>query len=187
MQVLWRMERNGVLLDVGLLAELSREFGAKMLDVEARAHAQAGQPFNLNSPRQIQEILFDLNKLPVIKKTPSGTPSTDEDVLAQLALDHPLPKLILEYRGLSKLKSTYTDKLAEMILPATGRVHTSYSQAVAVTGRLIEQRSQSPEHSDPDGRRKTHTRGVHRRPRFAHRLGGLLSDRAADHGAHLTG
>jgi DNA polymerase-1 len=136
MQVLWRMERNGVLLDVGLLAELSREFGAKMLDIEARAHGQAGQPFNLNSPRQIQEILFDINKLPVIKKTPSGTPSTDEDVLAQLALDHPLPKLILEYRGLSKLKSTYTDKLAEMILPATGRVHTSYSQAVAVTGRL---------------------------------------------------
>jgi DNA polymerase-1 len=136
MHVLWRMERNGVLLDVALLAELSREFGAKILDIESRAHAQAGQPFNLNSPRQIQEILFDLNKLPVIKKTPSGTPSTDEDVLAQLALDHPLPKLILEYRGLSKLKSTYTDKLAEMILPATGRVHTSYSQAVAVTGRL---------------------------------------------------
>ncbi|MGZ8263693.1 MAG: DNA polymerase I [Burkholderiales bacterium] len=136
MEVLWRMERNGVLLDVGLLGELSREFGGKMMDIEARAHAEAAQPFNLNSPRQIQEILFDRNKLPVIKKTPSGTPSTDEDVLAQLALDHPLPKLILEYRGLSKLKSTYTDKLAEMILPATGRVHTCYSQAVAVTGRL---------------------------------------------------
>ena len=136
MQVLWRMERNGVLLDVKLLGELSREFGGKMLDIEAKAHEQAGQPFNLNSPRQIQEILFDQNKLPVIKKTPSGTPSTDEDVLAQLALDHPLPKLILEYRGLTKLKSTYTDKLAEMIHPATGRVHTCYSQAVAVTGRL---------------------------------------------------
>ncbi|HUP93282.1 MAG TPA: DNA polymerase I [Burkholderiales bacterium] len=136
MTVLWQMERNGVLLDVNLLGELSREFGGKMLEVEARAHEQAGQPFNLNSPRQIQEILFDKNKLPVIKKTPSGTPSTDEDVLAQLALDHPLPKLILEYRGLSKLKSTYTDKLADMMLPATGRVHTCYSQAVAVTGRL---------------------------------------------------
>jgi len=135
-QVLWRMERNGVLLNVALLGELSREFGGKMLDIEARAHTQAGQPFNLNSPRQIQEILFDRNKLPVIKKTPSGTPSTDEDVLAQLALDHPLPKLILEYRGLAKLKSTYTDKLAEMILPDTGRVHTVYAQAVAVTGRL---------------------------------------------------
>ncbi len=136
MRVLWRMERNGVLLNVGLLGELSREFGGKMLDIEARAHALAEGPFNLNSPRQIQEILFDRHKLPVIKKTPSGTPSTDEDVLAQLALDHPLPKLILEYRGLAKLKSTYTDKLAEMILPTTGRVHTVYAQAVAVTGRL---------------------------------------------------
>jgi DNA polymerase-1 len=136
MEVLWRMERNGVLLDVQLLGELSREFGGKMLEIEAKAHEQAGQPFNLNSPRQIQEILFDRNKLPVIKKTPSGTPSTDEDVLEQLALDHPLPKLILEYRGLTKLKSTYTDKLAEMIHPATGRVHTCYSQGVAVTGRL---------------------------------------------------
>jgi DNA polymerase-1 len=136
MAVLWQMERNGVLLDVKLLGELSREFGGKMLELEAKAHEQAGQPFNLNSPRQIQEILFDLNKLPVLKKTPSGTPSTDEDVLEQLALDHPLPKLILEYRGLAKLKSTYTDKLTEMIHPATGRVHTCYSQAVAVTGRL---------------------------------------------------
>ena len=136
MEVLWRMERNGVLLDTELLRELSREFGGKMMDIEARAHAQAGQPFNLNSPRQIQEILFDKNKLPVLKKTPSGIPSTDEDVLAQLALDHPLPKLLLEYRALSKLKSTYTDKLGEMILPDTGRVHTCYSQAVAVTGRL---------------------------------------------------
>jgi DNA polymerase I len=134
--VLWRMERNGVLLDVGRLAELSREFGAKMFEIEAKAHGQAGQPFNLNSPRQIQEILFERHKLPVTKKTPSGTPSTDEDVLAQLALDHPLPKLILDYRALAKLKSTYTDKLAEMIHPASGRVHTCYAQAVAVTGRL---------------------------------------------------
>jgi len=136
MHVLAQMERNGVLLDVDLLGELSREFGSKMFGIEAKAHEQAGLPFNLNSPRQIQEILFDHNKLPVIKKTPSGTPSTDEDVLAQLALDHPLPKLILEYRGLAKLKSTYTDKLADMINPASGRVHTCYSQAVAVTGRL---------------------------------------------------
>ena len=136
MHVLAQMERHGVLLDVNLLADLSREFGGKMLEVEAKAHEQAGQPFNVNSPRQIQEILFDKAKLPVIKKTPSGTPSTDEDVLAQLALDHPLPKLILEFRGLSKLKSTYTDKLGEMINPRTGRVHTCYAQAVAVTGRL---------------------------------------------------
>ena len=136
MHVLQKMERNGVLIDMELLRELSREFGGKMIEIEAKAHEQAGQPFNVNSPRQIQEILFDKHKLPVLKKTPSGTPSTDEDVLEQLALDHPLPKLILEYRGLSKLKSTYTDKLPQMINAATGRVHTCYAQAVAVTGRL---------------------------------------------------
>src|SRR6185295_6759409 len=124
------------LLDVDLLRELSREFGAKILEIEARAHAEAGQPFNLNSPRQIQEILFEKRGLPVLKKTPGGTPSTDEDVLEQLALDHPLPRMILDYRGLSKLKSTYTDKLPGMINPETGRVHTNYGQAIAVTGRL---------------------------------------------------
>jgi len=134
--VLYAMERHGVLLDTGLLAELSREFGAKMVEIETKAHEQAGQPFNLNSPRQIQELLFEKHQLPVVKKTPSGQPSTDEDALEQLALDHPLPKLILEYRGLAKLKSTYTDKLAEIINPATNRVHTNYAQAVAVTGRL---------------------------------------------------
>ncbi len=136
MQVLHAMERNGVLLDVALLGELSREFGAKMGEIEAKAHAEAGQPFNLNSPKQIQEILFEKRGLPVLKKTPSGTPSTDEDVLEQLALDHPLPRLILDYRGLTKLKSTYTDKLPESINRETGRVHTNYGQAVAVTGRL---------------------------------------------------
>jgi DNA polymerase I len=136
MGVLHAMERHGVLLDTALLRELSHEFGTKMNEIEKRAHAEAGQPFNLNSPKQIQEILFEQRRLPVIKKTPSGTPSTDEDVLEQLALDHPLPKLILQYRGLAKLKSTYTDKLAENINPATGRVHTNYGQAVAVTGRL---------------------------------------------------
>jgi DNA polymerase-1 len=134
--VLFAMERKGVLLDPALLRELSREFGTKMLEIEAKAHELAGQPFNLNSPKQIQELLFERHKLPVIKKTPGGTPSTDEDVLGELALDHPLPKLILDYRGLAKLKSTYTDKLAEMINAATGRVHTNYGQAVAVTGRL---------------------------------------------------
>ena len=136
MRVLQTMERHGVLLDVRLLAELSREFGAKTLEIEKKAHEEAGQPFNLSSPKQIQEILFEQRKLPVIKKTPSGTPSTDEDVLEQLALDHPLPRLILDYRGLAKLKSTYTDKLALTIHPDTGRVHTTYGQAVAVTGRL---------------------------------------------------
>jgi len=134
--VLFTMERNGVLLDTGRLKDLSREFGEKMVELEARAHEQAGQPFNLNSPKQIQEILFDKQGLKPVKKTPSGQPSTDEESLGELALDHPLPKLILEYRGLAKLKSTYTDKLPEMINPATGRVHTNYGQAVAVTGRL---------------------------------------------------
>src|SRR4030067_11245 len=130
------MERRGVLLDCALLEAQSQELGAKMLELERAAHTQAGQPFNLNSPKQIQEILFDRHKLPVLKKTPSGAPSTDEDVLEQLALDYPLPKLILEYRGIAKIKSTYTDKLPRMVNPGTGRVHTNYAQAVAITGRL---------------------------------------------------
>ena len=136
LEVLHAMERHGVLLDCALLEAQSRELGAKILELERAAHTQAGQPFNLNSPKQIQEILFDRHKLPVVKKTPSGAPSTDEDVLEQLALDYPLPKLILEYRGIAKLKSTYTDKLPRMVNPDTGRVHTNYAQAVAITGRL---------------------------------------------------
>jgi len=136
MQVLYAMERNGVLLDERLLGELSAEFGTKMLEIERRAHEQAGQPFNLSSPKQIQEVLFEKQGLKPVKKTPGGAPSTDEESLEELALDHPLPKLILEYRGLAKLKSTYTDKLPGMINRATGRVHTSYGQATAVTGRL---------------------------------------------------
>ncbi|MDP2027855.1 DNA polymerase I [Sulfuriferula sp.] len=136
MPILWQIERNGVLLDTKLLDAQSRELGHTMLALEQQAHAAAGQPFNLNSPKQIQEILFVQQGLPVIKKTPGGVPSTDEDVLNQLAQDYPLPKLLLEYRGVAKLKSTYTDKLPRMVNPSTGRVHTSYSQAVAVTGRL---------------------------------------------------
>jgi len=136
MHVLYTMERNGVLLDCALLQIQSRELGEKLIALEARAHEAAGQPFNLNSPKQIQEILFDKLGLPVVKKTPSGTPSTDEEVLQELALDYPLPKILLEYRGMAKLKSTYTDKLPLMVDRETGRVHTSYSQAVAVTGRL---------------------------------------------------
>ncbi len=136
MHVLYTMERNGVLLDCDLLKIQSRELGEKLLALEARAHEAAGQPFNLNSPKQIQEILFDKLQLPVKKKTPSGTPSTDEEVLQELALDYPLPKILLDYRGMAKLKSTYTDKLPQMVDRQTGRVHTSYSQAVAVTGRL---------------------------------------------------
>ena len=136
LDVLFTLERNGVLLDTQLLAQQSHELGTTMLRLEKEAHQLAGQPFNLNSPKQIQEILFDQLKLPVKKKTPGGTPSTDEDVLQELALDYPLPKLLLEYRGVAKLKSTYTDKLPRRVDPQTGRVHTSYNQAVAVTGRL---------------------------------------------------
>ena len=136
MPVLLRMERNGVLIDGGKLDAQSHELGKEMLEIEQKAYQAAGQPFNLNSPKQIQEILFDKQKLPVKKKTPKGQPSTDEDVLAELALDYPLPKLLLEYRGLAKLKSTYTDKLPRMVDANTGRVHTTYSQATAVTGRL---------------------------------------------------
>ncbi|HKU46893.1 MAG TPA: DNA polymerase I [Burkholderiales bacterium] len=134
--VLWRMERNGVLLHRAKLEAQSHELGKEILEKEQQAYAAAGQPFNLGSPKQIQEILFERQKLPVKKKTPSGQPSTDEDSLAELALDHPLPKLILEHRALSKLKSTYTDKLPRNINARTGRVHTTYSQTTAVTGRL---------------------------------------------------
>ena len=136
MTVLQTMERHGVLLDPKLLEAQSRELGAKMMELEAAAHRQAGQPFNLNSPKQIQEILFVKQGIKPVKKTPSGAPSTDEDALEQLALDHPLPKLLLEYRGIAKLKSTYTDKLPRMVNALTGRVHTNYAQAVAITGRL---------------------------------------------------
>jgi DNA polymerase-1 len=134
--VLLRMERNGVLLDVAKLEAQSHELGKEMLEIEQKAHRAAGQPFNLNSPKQIGEIFFDKLQLPVVKKTPSGAPSTDEEVLQKLAEDYPLPKVLLDYRGLSKLKSTYTDKLPKMTDAATGRVHTNYAQAVAVTGRL---------------------------------------------------
>ncbi|MGZ5818763.1 MAG: DNA polymerase I, partial [Burkholderiaceae bacterium] len=134
--VLQKIERNGVLIDAQLLETQSKELGKRMLEIETTAYDLAGQPFNLNSPKQIGEIFFEKLKLPVVKKTPSGTPSTDEEVLQKLAEDYPLPKVLLEYRGLSKLKSTYTDKLPKMVDANTGRVHTNYAQAVAVTGRL---------------------------------------------------
>jgi DNA polymerase-1 len=135
-EILFRMERTGVLIDRNLLAVQSGELGRKMLELEQRAYQEAGQPFNMSSPRQIGDILFTQKGLPVIKKTPGGAPSTDEDTLEQLALDHPIARAILDYRGMAKLKSTYTDKLPQMVNPATGRLHTSYSQATAVTGRL---------------------------------------------------
>ena len=135
-QVLFRMERNGVLLDRQLLAAQSTELGARVQALEAQAFELASGPFNLGSPRQLGEILFERMKLPIVKKTATGQPSTDEEVLQELAADYPLPKLLLEHRALSKLKSTYTDKLPQMINPATGRVHTTFAQATAVTGRL---------------------------------------------------
>jgi DNA polymerase-1 len=134
--VLSKIERNGALLDRSMLERQSAELGARLLELEAQAHELGGGEFNLGSPKQLGEILFQRLELPVIKKTPKGAPSTAEEVLAELALDYPLPKVILEYRSLSKLKSTYTDKLPGMINPHTGRVHTSYHQAVAATGRL---------------------------------------------------
>jgi len=135
-EVLARVERHGVLIDAQRLAEQSRALAERMVALEGEAYEIAGQPFNLGSPKQIGEILFGRLGLPVIKKTASGAPSTDEEVLEKLALDFPLPARILEHRGLAKLKGTYTDKLPLMVNPRTGRVHTHYAQAVAVTGRL---------------------------------------------------
>ncbi len=134
--VLSRIEQNGVLIDASMLAQQSLELANHIIALEQHAHDLAGQVFNLASPKQIQEILYDQQKLPVLKKTPKGQPSTAESVLQELANDYPLPKLILEYRSMSKLKSTYTDKLPQQISNKTGRVHTSYHQAVAATGRL---------------------------------------------------
>jgi DNA polymerase-1 len=134
--VLCRIERTGVLVDVFMLAEQSRELARRMMALEQEAHAVAGSPFNLGSPKQIQAILYDTLNLPVVKKTPTGQPSTDESVLAELAEIYDLPRLILEYRSVAKLRSTYTEKLPQQINPKTGRVHTSYHQAVAATGRL---------------------------------------------------
>ena len=134
--VLSRIERNGVLIDANMLAVQSKELEKRMLEIQREAYDVAGEEFNLASPKQIQVILFEKLGLPVLKKTPKGAPSTAEETLAELALDFPLPKLLLEHRGMSKLKSTYTDKLPGRIDPGTGRVHTSYHQAVASTGRL---------------------------------------------------
>ncbi|MFA7399803.1 MAG: DNA polymerase I [Sideroxydans sp.] len=135
-EVLFKMERNGVLIDSVKLSRQSHELGEKLMAIEAQAFELAGQPFNLASPKQLGEILFVKLGIPVKKKTATGAPSTDEEVLQELALDYPLPKILLEHRGMAKLKSTYTDKLPLMVNQKTGRVHTSYSQAVAVTGRL---------------------------------------------------
>ncbi|HZV99331.1 MAG TPA: DNA polymerase I [Methylophilaceae bacterium] len=136
LEILFEIERTGVFINKNMLHAQSHEIGQKLVTLEQEAFLLAGQPFNLGSPKQLQEILFGKLGIKPLKKTPSGTPSTDEDVLQELAQDYPLPKLLLEYRGLAKLKSTYTDKLPRMVNQVTNRVHTSYNQAVAVTGRL---------------------------------------------------
>src|SRR5581483_1197300 len=134
--VLLRLEQQGVLVDRELLRAQSREFTVQLHELTAQAHQEAGTEFNVDSPKQLQQILFEKLQIPVTRKTPSGQPSTAEDVLEELALTQPLPRIILEYRALAKLKSTYTDKLPELVDARTGRIHTSYHQAVAQTGRL---------------------------------------------------
>ena len=153
--VLFRMERSGVLVDRERLAAQSRQLGERAQALEEEAHRLAGGPFNLGSPKQLCEVLFERMKLPVKKKTATGQPSTDEEVLQELAADYPLPKVLLEYRALTKLKSTYTDKLPAMINARTGRVHTTFSQATAVTGRLasLEPNMQNIPVRTPEGRR----------------------------------
>ncbi|MDD5056819.1 MAG: DNA polymerase I [Sideroxydans sp.] len=154
-EVLFKMERNGVLIDSAKLSRQSHELGEKIMAIEKQAYELAGQPFNLASPKQLQEILFDKLGIPSKKKTATGSRSTDEEVLQELALDYPLPKILLEHRSMSKLKSTYTDKLPQMVNRNTGRVHTSYSQAVAVTGRLAssDPNLQNIPIRTPEGRR----------------------------------
>ena len=154
-ETLFRMERNGVLIDAALLAQQSHELGQRILRLETEAYEIAGQPFNLSSPKQLGEIFFDKLGMPVVKKTATGARSTDEEVLEKLAEDYPLPAKLLEHRSLVKLKGTYTDKLAQLALPRTGRVHTHYAQAVAVTGRLSsnEPNLQNIPVRTPEGRR----------------------------------
>ena len=185
MPVLFRMERAGVLVDRELLKAQSSELAARMLELQAQAHAEAGGVFNVDSPKQLQEILFGKLGIPVMRKTPTGQPSTAEDVLEELAETYPLPKLILEYRGIAKLKSTYTDNLPQQINPTTGRIHTSYHQAVAATGRLSSHGSESAKHSDPHSGRTAHSAGIHcaARPLAGRRR--LFADRAAHHGASV--
>ena len=186
-EALYRVERNGVLIDGPILAKQSAELGQRMMQLEKEAHDLAGQPFNLGSPKQIGEILFTKLGLPVVKKTPSGVASTDEEVLEKLAEDYPLPAKLLEHRGLSKLKGTYTDKLAQMAHPRTGRVHTHYAQAVAVTGRLSSNEPNLQNIPVKTAEGPARARSLHRAARPLHRQRRLQPDRAAHHGAPERG
>ena len=176
MQVLLTIERNGVLIDSELLAKQSHEIGKKLIELEKPSARTSRPAFNLNSPKQIQEILFDKLGLPVVKKTPSGTPSTDEDVLQELALDHPLPKVLLEYRGLAKLKSTYTDKLPRMV-NASHRPRAHQLRPSRGGYRpLVQQRSQTAEYSRAQRRRPPHSRSVYRAARIEYCLCRLFTN-----------
>ena len=185
--ILASVERNGALMCPHSLAEQSAELGAKLLALENQAHGLAGQPFNLSSPKQLGEVLFNKLKLPVLRKTPKGAPSTAEEVLTELALDYPLPAVLMEYRSLNKLKTTYTDKLPEMVNQSTGRIHTSYHQAVTATGRLSS--------SDPNLQNIPIRTAEGRRIRRAFMCAcgacsggcGLFADRVANRGAPLAG
>ena len=181
--VLERMERAGVMVDAQLLRQQSQELATSIAVAERAAYEAAGGPFNLGSPKQLQEILYDRLQLPVLGKTPKGQPSTAENVLEQLAEAYDLPRLVLEYRALTKLKSTYTDKLPAEIDGRTGRIHTSYHQAVAATGRLSSSDPESAEHSDSHARRAAHSPGVRRAAGHEAPRRRLLADRAAHHGA----
>ena len=183
--VLARMERHGVKIDTGMLRAQSRELEKRVLELEQQAHAQAGQAFNLGSPKQIQEVLYGKLGLPVLRRTPTGQPSTAEEVLEELALDYPLPKIILEHRTLAKLKSTYTDKLPEMINPKTGRVHTLLPSGGGRHRQAVFERSESAEHPDSHRRGPAHSPGVRARARLPDSRRRLFADRAAHHGASL--
>ncbi len=181
--VLYRMEQAGVLIDGELLRQQSLELARHMREIEARAHEAAGGPFSLDSPKQLQEVLYGKLGLPVLGKTATGQPSTAEAVLEELAGKYDLPRLILDYRGFAKLKSTYTDKLPLQINRTSQRVHTCYHQAVAATGRLssMEPNLQNIPIRTPEG--PAHPAGVRRAAGLVHRRRRLLADRAADHGA----
>ena len=181
--VLLTMERNGVLIDMAQLQRQGHELGQKMMELEREAHELGGGPFNLGSPKQLCEMLFDRLQLKAIKKTPSGAPSIDEEVLEKLALDHPICATLLEHRSISKLKCTYTDKLPRMVHPQhRPRAHQLRAGGRGHRAALVD-RSQPAEHPGAHRRGPAHPRGVRRAARIEDRLGRLLADRAAHHGA----